>query len=254
MPTTAQAEPSDSGPGRRRLATVVLGLLLLIGLGTAATYWLPLDEWLLALSDWGAKAGLAGALLVGLLFVPVCVFMLPATLLTYAMAFAFGLWPSVLGVEVGAVLGAAVVFLLGRHFVRDIVARNTEQHPLLGAFDQVLNERSFGLLVLIRMSPLFPFAMVGYALGASRAGFWRHLAATALAILPQVIVTCWIGSSVADLSHDLTGERAKSPLEYALFALGIAAALFVLGIISKRMRAALRQQLEAAEEVDSPST
>jgi len=242
-------EPPAAGPRRRRLVTVVIGLIVLIGLGAAAARWLPLAAWNQALADWGAEAGPTGALLVGLVFVPVCVFLLPATLLTYTMAYAFGLWPSVLGVEVGAVLGAAVVFLLGRHFARDLVTRSAKEHPLLGALDQVLDERSFGLLVLIRLSPLFPYSLVGYALGASRAGFWRHLGATALAILPQVIVTCWIGSSVADLSHDLVGGRAKSPLEYALFGLGIAAALFALGIVSKRTRVALRRELEATDEV-----
>lgn len=221
-----------------------LVILALIGVGIAATLWLPLGEWNQALADWGQTAGPFGALLAGLLFIPVCIFMLPATALTYAIAFAFGMGPAILGVEVGAVLGAAAVFLIGRHFARDIVVRNSAKHPLLGALDRVLDERSFGMLFLIRLSPLFPYALVGYAMGASRANFWRHQLATAAAILPQVTVTCWIGASVADLSRDLGTERAKAPAEYALFGIGIIAALVVLAVIARRTKAALTEKLE----------
>jgi uncharacterized membrane protein YdjX (TVP38/TMEM64 family) len=239
---------SSEASSKGRKGPLVLGaLVLLIVIGVLAAKLLPLDEWTGALSDWGQEAGPSGALLVGLLFIPICVFMLPATALTYAMAFAFGLWPSVLGVWAGALLGAASVFLLGRTFARDLVSRSAESHPLLGALDKVLDERSFGMLVLIRLSPLFPFALVGYALGASRAGFWRHLAATGIAILPQVTVTCWIGASVAEA----TGGHEKGPLEYTLLVVGIAAALVVLAVISKRTRAALQGQLEAVESSEN---
>lgn len=232
-------------PVMRRL----LPIAILLAIGGAASLTLPLAEWNQALADWGQSAGPMGALLAGLLFIPVCIFMLPATTLTYAIAFAFGMGPAVLGVEIGAVLGASASFLIGRHFARDLVARNTTKHPRLGALDRVINQRSFGMLFLIRLSPLLPFALVSYALGASRANFWRHMLATGAAILPQVIVTCWVGSSFADLTRDLGTERAKSPVEYALIGVGIVVALVTLAVIGKRTKAALSDQLE-----DQPST
>lgn len=225
---------------------ILTGSLLLGAAAVAALLWLPLGAWSEALAAWGQDVGWSGALLAGLLFVPVCVFMLPATLLTYAIAFAFGFGPALVAVEVGALLGAATVFALGRTLARGWVERQKAERPLLAALDEVLDERSFGLLYLIRLSPLFPYALVGYALGATRASAWRHLAATALAILPQVALTCWIGSQVAAFSRDVGSEREKAPLEYALLALGAVAALVVLGVIAKRTRAALRERLEAA--------
>jgi len=238
---------TENEPKHKRGKLAIGAFVLLIAAGVLAAKFLPLAEWTDALAAWGQAAGPFGALLAGLLFVPICVFMLPATAFTYAMAFAFGLWPSVLGVWTGALLGAAAVFFLGRTFARDLVLRNAEKHPLLGALDKVLDERSFGMLLLIRLSPLFPYSMVGYALGASRASFWRHMAATGLAILPQTIVTCWIGSSVAELSAG-GAEHAKGPLEYTLVAVGILAALTVLAVISKRTKAALKTQLEAVQQ------
>ena len=94
---------------RVRLLVVVLVAFCVIGLR-----WLPLEEWLDSLTAWGESTGAPGALLVGLLFVPVCLLMLPASsALAYAMALAFGLWASFAGVMFGAVLGAMACFLGG---------------------------------------------------------------------------------------------------------------------------------------------
>lgn len=236
-----------SGPARQRGWPLLAGLALVLLAGLAAARFLPLGEWNQALADWGQTVGWTGALLAGLLFVPVCVFMLPATALTYAIAFAFGWGPAVLGVEVGALLGAIAVFALGRTMARNWVREQTTKRPLLAALNNVITERSFGLLVLIRLSPLFPYALVGYALGATRAHFGRHLVATGLAILPQVTLTCWIGSRVAAFSREVGTERAKEPLEYVLMGLGAVAALVALAVISKRTRAALQAQLQGAQ-------
>ena len=248
-PTDAPHQAAPAPSGRRRLLVLFGGLLLLAAGGTLAAKLLPLDAWIDALTTWGAQVGPLGAILVGLLFVPVCVFVLPATALTYAMALAFGLWPAFCGTVVGALCGSAVVFLLGRHLARDLVARQAERMPLLGALDSVLDERSFGLIVLVRLSPLFPFAVVGYALGATRIGFWRHLAATGLAILPQTFLTCWIVTSAAEVTRDLAAEEPPaSPWQTALLVVGILAALAALATVSRRTKAALEARLEAAAD------
>ena len=100
---------------RNKLLLMVLGLGLLAAAGFAASRLLPLGEWLDALVAWAAEVGPLGAILVGLLYIPVCILVLPATALTYTLAFAFGLWPAFFATVLGATLGASAVFLLGRH-------------------------------------------------------------------------------------------------------------------------------------------
>ena len=237
-------DPEDGAeaPRGRRLGLLLLGLVALAVAGTLAVRVLPVGSWLEALQAWGAGVHPAWAFAVGLLYVPICVLLLPASALAYALALTFGLWPAFLATVTGASLGAATVFLLGRHLARDLVARQAERQPLLAALDCVLDERSFGMIVLVRLSPLFPFAGVGYALGATRIGFWRHLAATALAMLPQTFLTCWVVTTTADLA----GDAPRSPWQTALFVVGILAAVAALVTISRRTRAALQVRLEAA--------
>jgi uncharacterized membrane protein YdjX (TVP38/TMEM64 family) len=224
----------------------IVALAVFVASAMVASFFLPVDTWSAALAEWGEDFGWSGALLAGLLFIPACVFVLPATLLTYAIGFAFGFWPALLGVELGALLGAVVVFVLGRTFARDWIQAKAKERPKLAALDEVIDEDAFGLLFLIRLSPLFPYGLVGYMLGATRASFWRHLIATAIAILPQIAVTCWIGAQLSEFAQNVGSERERSPLEYALLALGAVVAIVVLVVISKRTRSALDAKLEEA--------
>ncbi|MFT5079960.1 MAG: putative membrane protein YdjX (TVP38/TMEM64 family) [Planctomycetota bacterium] len=222
----------------------------MVATAVSVALFFPLGEWVDSFATWGAERGVPGALLVGLLFVPVCLLMLPASsALAYAMALAFGLWASFAGVMFGAVLGAMACFLAGRYYARGFVERHKQNRPMLAALDTVLDERSFGMIALVRLSPLFPYALVGYALGATRITFWRHALATTLAIAPQTLLTCYIGSTVGDLA---TGGEAepRSPMEYAMLAAGILAAFLVIGVISKRTKAALEVQLSAPAAAD----
>ncbi|MDE0897138.1 MAG: hypothetical protein OSB10_11200, partial [Planctomycetota bacterium] len=82
--------------------------------------------------------------------------------------------------------------------------------------------------------------------------FGRHALATTIAIAPQTLLTCYIGSTVGDIAR-LGAERARNPLEYAMLAFGIAAALVVIGLISKRTKAALQAHLAPSQPSDSAS-
>jgi uncharacterized membrane protein YdjX (TVP38/TMEM64 family) len=244
---TAKAGPTGSS---KRLVRGIVAIALVGGFGA---FFLPLSDWADAVANWGADAGPLGALLVGLLFVPICLFVLPvSSALAYVMAITFGLWSSFLGVMVGALLGAMACFAAGRTLARGFVERQKESRPLLAALDTVLDERSFGMIALVRLSPLLPYSLVGYALGATRVTFGRHALATAIAITPQTFLTCYIGATVGDLARGGT-ERARTLPEYALLIFGILAAMLVLTVISKRTRAALEERLVIEEPPSSTS-
>ena len=50
-------------------------------------------------------------------------------------------------------------------------------------------------VVLARLSPVFPFAMVGYALGATSLDVFTFTWATAVGLFPGCFLYAWIGSS-----------------------------------------------------------
>ena len=53
------------------------------------------------------------------------------------------------------------------------------------------------MVILARLSPVFPFAVVGYALGATSLGSWVFTWATAVGVFPGCLLYTWIGANAA---------------------------------------------------------
>jgi uncharacterized membrane protein YdjX (TVP38/TMEM64 family) len=65
------------------------------------------------------------------------------------------------------------------------------------------------MIVLLRLSPVFPFAPVGYALGTMDVAASTFAAATAVGVLPGCLLYSWMGASLQDATRsgsDSTGS------------------------------------------------
>jgi uncharacterized membrane protein YdjX (TVP38/TMEM64 family) len=63
------------------------------------------------------------------------------------------------------------------------------------------------MIVLLRLSPVFPFSPVGYALGTMHISALTFAVGTALGVLPGCLLYSWMGHSLKDVSH---GEGSSS--------------------------------------------
>lgn len=68
-------------------------------------------------------------------------------------------------VFVGATLGAIAAFWVGRYLARDWVSRKIEDNASFSAIDQAVAEEGFKIVLLTRLSPVFPFNLLNYAFG-----------------------------------------------------------------------------------------
>ena len=114
-------------------------------------------EWVQGLGPWGPVA-LAGAYIVA------TVFLVPGSLLTLGAGFAFGVVRGFLAVWVGSNLGATAAFLVGRKLARGWVERKVAGNPKFLAVDRAIGEQGFKIVLLLRLSPVFPFVFLNYAL------------------------------------------------------------------------------------------
>ena len=57
------------------------------------------------------------------------------------------------------------------------------------------------MIVLLRLSPVFPFSPVGYALGSMNINVATFASATALGVLPGCLLYSWMGASLKDASQ-----------------------------------------------------
>lgn len=97
--------------------------------------------------------------------------------------------------------------LNGRYVARSWAQRKFGQ--LLAPVERVICSCPMKMIVLLRLSPVFPFSPVGYALGSMDISPATFAAATALGVLPGCLLYSWMGASLKDASQsggDSTGS------------------------------------------------
>jgi uncharacterized membrane protein YdjX (TVP38/TMEM64 family) len=67
--------------------------------------------------------------------------------------------------------------------------------------ERVISSSSMKMIVLLRLSPVFPFSPVGYALGTLNVSAATFAAATAAGMLPGCLLYSWMGVSLKDASQ-----------------------------------------------------
>ena len=173
------------------------------------------------------------------LYAAACVLFIPGSLLTLGAGAVFGLARGTAYVSAASVLGATASFLLGRTLARDWVSRRAEADPRFRAVDEAVGREGWKIVGLLRLSPLFPFNLLNYALGLTRVTLRDFVLASWLGMLPGTVMYVYIGSLAGDLARLGSGGRSRTPAEWALYAGGLAATAAVTVFVTRIAREAL---------------
>ena len=210
-----------------------LGAALLLGAVIALWSTLPLREWLDWLRGWILGLGFTGVLVFAVIYILGAVVLAPEALLTILAGFAYGFWglPIVL---VAATLGAAAAFLIARYLARNRVRAAMARRRNLAAIDRAVAEDGWKIVGLLRLSPLVPFNLQNYLLGATGIPFPHFVAATFFGIIPGTALYTYLG-----VLGGAAGEAG--PVKWVLFALGLAATVAAAVLIARTARQKLRE-------------
>ena len=159
--------------------------------------------------SWVQALGPAGYVAFVLGYAVCCVFLIPASALTLAAGAVFGFWAGSVVVLIGATLGAAAAFLLGRTVLRGRVERFVASRPKLQAVDRAIALEGVRLMLLMRLSGFPPFTWINYALSLSGVRFLPYLLTTFFGIIPGVLAFTWAGAAGAKA---LSGEGNRMAL------------------------------------------
>lgn len=231
------------------LAAVVAGI-------AAALYFFPLSRWALALVEYIRDAGATGVAVYAVAYVIAAVLFLPGSILTLGAGFAYGpLWGTVL-VSPVSVVASTVTFLLGRFLARSWIQRKVESQPRFAAVDAAIGENGFKIVFLLRLSPIFPYNLLNYALGITRVRLLDYILASWLGMLPGTFLYVYLGSLVTSASRLLSEQapQAESAWTQVLYWGGLVATVLVVVIVTRTARRALARALEdpAVELRDRP--
>lgn len=223
----------------------VLALLL-----AAAAFWLPLVEWAGWLVDWMRGAGATGAIAFAVVYVVAAVLMVPGSVLTAGAGLAYGPWWGIALVSPVSVLAATVAFMLGRTAARGWIARRTEADPRFRAVDAAIGRHGFRIVTLLRLSPVFPFNVLNYALGLTGVRLRDYVLGSFIGMLPGTFLYIYLGSLVGDVAALTSGASTASAARQALSVVGLAATIVVTVYITRVARQALATELSGS----SPAT
>ena len=92
-----------------------------------------------------------------------------------------------------ASVAAAVSFLIGRTLLRSYVVEALESYPDFKKIDKAIGTEGFKLMLLLRLSPIFPFALSNYLYGATSVRFWPYFWGTMLGFTPGTIAYVYTG-------------------------------------------------------------
>lgn len=137
------------------------------------------------------------ALLLGLMLAHAIVFY-PSEIITTTAGYVYGFWPGLALVLVGWLLSALLSYALGRSVGRPLLQRVLGRR--FAWLTATMEGGGITLLLSARLIPIVPFALVGYAAGATQISLWRFSWTTVLGYLPLTTAVTYLGSHAQTLS------------------------------------------------------
>jgi uncharacterized membrane protein YdjX (TVP38/TMEM64 family) len=164
-------------------------------------------------------------------------------MLTLVTGFLFGVPLGTLAVFLGANLGACAAFLVGRTVARNWIAGKISGNPKFVALDEAVAKEAFKIVLLLRLSPVFPFNILNYALGLTQVSFRDYALATLIGMLPETLILVYLGSVAKSLAASVTGQADSGTVGRVFIWIGLAATIGV-AILATRIA---QRSLKAAQ-------
>lgn len=199
--------------------------------------------WLKDSLDWIKSQGAVGAGAFILLYIIATVAFLPGSLLTLGAGVVFGV---VLGsglVFVGSTLGATAAFLVGRYLARNWVAKKIEGNQKFASIDRAVGKEGFKIVLLTRLSPIFPFNVLNYAMGLTSVSLKDYVFAS-VGMLPGTIMYVYLGSLAGDLATIGTESQPENlAITWTIRIVGFIATVAVTVYVTRVARKALEEEI-----------
>jgi uncharacterized membrane protein YdjX (TVP38/TMEM64 family) len=228
---------------RRGTAVRIAGALAVIGALLVAGRQPGVREALLSSLRWVEGLGAAGAAVYVALYVVACVLFIPGSLLGLGAGAIYGVARGAALVSLASTLGAAAAFLLGRYLARGWVASRIAGNPRFAAIDAAVGREGWKIVLLTRLSPVFPFNLLNYAYGLTRVSLRGYVLASWVGMFPGTLLYVYLGSLAGRLAGIGTAAEGATGVRWALTVLGLGATAAVTLFVARLARRALASKV-----------
>ncbi|MCA2658339.1 MAG: TVP38/TMEM64 family protein [Microcystis sp. M049S2] len=188
---------------------------------------------------WVDSLGAVGAIAFIIIYILATVAFFPGSILTLGAGVVFGVVLGSFYVFIGATIGATAAFLVGRYLARGWVAEKIQGNNKFQAIDEAVRKEGLKIVLLTRLSPIFPFTLLNYAYGVTGVSLKDYLLGCA-GMIPGTIMYVYIGSLAGNLATIGTSAPATNPaLQWTIRLIGFIATVAVTFYVTKIARQAL---------------
>ena len=192
---------------------------------------------------WIKDLGSVGAFAYIALYIITTVAFLPGSIVTLGGGAIFGVVLGSIYVFIGASLGAIAAFLIGRYLARDWVYKQIAGNEKFRKIDEAVSKEGFKIVFLTRLSPVFPFNLLNYALGVTGVSLRDYLLGF-LGMIPGTVMYVYLGSLAGQCA--LIGTKAQptnSVVEWTMRIIGFIATVAVTVVVTRIARKALEEKV-----------
>ena len=191
-------------------------------------------NWVESLGPWAPAAFILG-------YITFTVALVPGSILTMAGGALFGLFYGTVYVTLAAVTGATCAFLISRHLARERFEKRLEGNEKFQAIDQAIGREGGKIVLLLRLSPVFPFTYLNYALGLTRVRLVDFVWAS-VGMIPGTFLYVYYGKTLGDIASIAAGTAPERGMEHWIsLGAGLLATVLVTAYITRLAKKALAE-------------
>jgi len=225
----------------RHRVSIVLGAAAILGIGA---FFFPLGTWVTTFVGWARGAGPLGVAAFVVAYAVCALLLIPGWPLRVGAGLVYG---PALGFAVAApatFVAATAAFLVGRRLLRDRIAARISRDATLTAVDNAIAENGIWIVLLLRLSPLFPNELVNYGLGATRVRLRDYALASFVGLVPLTATYTWLGSLLTRVSDLQAGRpQVTGILGQVIWWVGLSATVAAAILITRLAGRALERRI-----------
>ena len=245
MTTKADIEPGpqEAPPKKRGLSSkVIIISFVVVGLVIAGSMF-DIKQALQDSLAWIDGLGPSGPVIFILLYIAATVLFLPGSILTLGAGALFGVVLGSVYVSIASIIGATLAFIIGRTIARDRISGKISGNEKFSAVDNAVGREGWKIVLLTRLSPIFPFNLLNYSFGLTKVSLSHYFFASWIGMFPGTVMYVYLGSLAGELGRMGADGREKTTGEWTLYVVGLIATIAVTVYVTKIAKKALKEKV-----------
>jgi uncharacterized membrane protein YdjX (TVP38/TMEM64 family) len=194
--------------------------------------------------QWVDNLGAIGAIAFMLIYIIATIAFFPGSILTLGAGVVFGVVLGSIYVLIGATIGATCAFLIGRYVARDRISKKIGDNQKFQAIDQAIGKEGLKIVLLTRLSPIFPFNLLNYGLGVTGVSLKDYVLGS-VGMIPGTIMYVYLGSLAGSIATIGAESQPTNPaIQWTIRIIGFIATVAVTLYVTKVARKALDESID----------